>query len=406
MKIPKEFIELAVGVSRHLENFIYDKGNEIHEFEDDNKQWIIALMPELLNGAKQPVNTDLRVHVEKKRIEVNIKFINKAPEKYTHDYVFFQFIWNYLKHEFRLEDITTDLQAYNYCIENYPTINKQQILDGFWETMKNVPTEQNHRRYQSLAAHILKPNKKNMSTKFTKMPVTVEAIQFNGNSNKKDIENFVGKELEAQLESETAYVAGAGPPIFSLLIETKEGTMKAFAGDWIIKEPFPTGDRDFYPCKDEIFKKTYFPDQYETPLQQLSKLQEEVGYTKGPVNIVALLGAFGEAGELLAETFLIDNSEDEIKAEDLKIIAVQAAEKIDALKKKVRDNKHPIAVELADGIIDNRENFDKELADQFYYVHALAKNRGLTLDDLAQMSINKINAKRLQKDISHGSGSN
>ena len=33
--------------------------------------------------------------------------------------------------------------------------------------------------------------------------------------------------------------------------------MKAFKGDWIIKEPFPTGDRDFYPCKNEIFVNTY-----------------------------------------------------------------------------------------------------------------------------------------------------
>jgi hypothetical protein len=77
------------------------------------------------------------------------------------------------------------------------------------------------------------------------------------NSNKQEIETFVGRELKSELESETAYVAGQGPPIFSLLIETKEGIMKAFKGDWIIKEPFPTGDRDFYPCKPDILKKTY-----------------------------------------------------------------------------------------------------------------------------------------------------
>lgn len=95
--------------------------------------------------------------------------------------------------------------------------------------------------------------------KFVKKQVIVEAIQFNGNSNKGDIELFVGKELKAELESETAYVAGQGAPIFSLLIETKEGVMKAFKNDWIIKEPFPTGDRDFYPCKPDIFGKTYLP---------------------------------------------------------------------------------------------------------------------------------------------------
>ena len=93
--------------------------------------------------------------------------------------------------------------------------------------------------------------------KFKKKQVVIDAIQFNGNSNTQEIEKFVGKELKSELESETAYVAGKGAPIFSLLIETKEGVMKAFRGDWIIKEPFPTGDRDFYPCKDEIFQKTY-----------------------------------------------------------------------------------------------------------------------------------------------------
>lgn len=93
--------------------------------------------------------------------------------------------------------------------------------------------------------------------KYVKNPVVVEAMQYNGNSNKQEIDKFVGKELKSELESETAYVAGKGPPIFSLLIETKEGVMKAFKGDWIIKEPFPTGDRDFYPCKPDIFEKTY-----------------------------------------------------------------------------------------------------------------------------------------------------
>jgi hypothetical protein len=95
--------------------------------------------------------------------------------------------------------------------------------------------------------------------KFRKKQVEVEAIQWNGNSNKAEIETFVGKELKSELESETAYVAGVGAPIFSLLIETKEGVMKAFKGDWILKEPFPTGDRDFYPCKPNIFEKTYEP---------------------------------------------------------------------------------------------------------------------------------------------------
>lgn len=93
--------------------------------------------------------------------------------------------------------------------------------------------------------------------KFRKIAVTVEAIQWSGNSGKAKIESFVGKQLKAELESETAYLAGKGAPLFSLLIETKEGTMKVMPGDFIVKEPFPTGDRDFYPVKKDIFNKTF-----------------------------------------------------------------------------------------------------------------------------------------------------
>jgi hypothetical protein len=92
--------------------------------------------------------------------------------------------------------------------------------------------------------------------KFTKKPLVIDAIQYN-QLNRDELQDFVGKKLHQELESETAYLAGKGPPHFSLLIETKEGIMKAMNGDWIIKEPFPTGDRDFYPCKPDIFEKTY-----------------------------------------------------------------------------------------------------------------------------------------------------
>lgn len=38
-------------------------------------------------------------------------------------------------------------------------------------------------------------------------------------------------------------------------IETLEGTMKGNAGDWLIRGV----EGELYPCKDEIFKKTYAP---------------------------------------------------------------------------------------------------------------------------------------------------
>jgi hypothetical protein len=88
--------------------------------------------------------------------------------------------------------------------------------------------------------------------KFRKKPVVIEAIQYS-NLNKAEIEIFVGKKLKEELESETAYVAGKGIPVFSLLIETLEGNMKASTRDYIIK-----GIKgEFYPCKPDIFEATY-----------------------------------------------------------------------------------------------------------------------------------------------------
>lgn len=40
-------------------------------------------------------------------------------------------------------------------------------------------------------------------------------------------------------------------------IATREGTMTASPGDWIIREPNPTDDRRFYPVKPEIFAAGY-----------------------------------------------------------------------------------------------------------------------------------------------------
>lgn len=44
-----------------------------------------------------------------------------------------------------------------------------------------------------------------------------------------------------------------------VLIRTREGDMRANPGDWIIREPFPTDDRRFRPCKPEVFEATYEP---------------------------------------------------------------------------------------------------------------------------------------------------
>ena len=89
--------------------------------------------------------------------------------------------------------------------------------------------------------------------KYTKKPITVEAVQFlnkiTAMDNRQRVEEFFGDFTRWR-------VSGNGD---SLFIETLEGEMRADNGDWIIKEPNPTDDRRFYPCKPDIFQATYSP---------------------------------------------------------------------------------------------------------------------------------------------------
>lgn len=81
--------------------------------------------------------------------------------------------------------------------------------------------------------------------KYRKLPVVVEAIQFLDNVEAlTEISEFAGDKVVVSYDD---------PNVPVLKIETLEGTMKANVGDWIIK-----GIRgEFYPCKHDIFNKTY-----------------------------------------------------------------------------------------------------------------------------------------------------
>lgn len=85
---------------------------------------------------------------------------------------------------------------------------------------------------------------------FRKKPVVIEARQFPEMDDEKevalanDICEWCGGEPVADEETTE------GPYI---LINTLEGQMKARPGDWIIKGV----SGEFYPCKADIFTKTY-----------------------------------------------------------------------------------------------------------------------------------------------------
>lgn len=86
--------------------------------------------------------------------------------------------------------------------------------------------------------------------KVRKIPVEVEAVQWTG-LNLEEIKQFVGDSLFYDVytvaNDKTHY------PYLVLQIETLEGDMLVSENDFIIKGV----NGEFYPCKPDIFKKTY-----------------------------------------------------------------------------------------------------------------------------------------------------
>lgn len=75
--------------------------------------------------------------------------------------------------------------------------------------------------------------------KYIKKPVVIEAIKYDG-ENKVEVQEFVGKYLDFTKNKQ-------------LKIDTLEGERLANKGDYIIKGV----KGEFYPCKPDIFEKTY-----------------------------------------------------------------------------------------------------------------------------------------------------
>lgn len=82
-----------------------------------------------------------------------------------------------------------------------------------------------------------------MSGRYRKKPVVIDAVQWDGN-NYAELRSFIGDSLDAQWS-----VGGY------CFINTLEGRMNAYVGDWIIRGV----QGEFYPCKPDIFEATYEP---------------------------------------------------------------------------------------------------------------------------------------------------
>jgi len=98
--------------------------------------------------------------------------------------------------------------------------------------------------------------------KYRKKPVVIEAVKWDGN-NQREMFNFLTNGTKKihpiTLEEDNFRIdlVNGGCQVGNLIIKTSEGDMLADIGDYVIKEPFPTKDRIFYPCKPDIFEKTY-----------------------------------------------------------------------------------------------------------------------------------------------------
>jgi hypothetical protein len=84
--------------------------------------------------------------------------------------------------------------------------------------------------------------------KYRKKPVVIEAIQFR-EGNFEEILNFSSGKAKRRI----SYEGNAPIETNTIDIQTLEGTMNAIDGDFIIKGV----SGEFYPCKPDIFEKTY-----------------------------------------------------------------------------------------------------------------------------------------------------
>lgn len=114
-----------------------------------------------------------------------------------------------------------------------------------------------------------------MINKYRKKPVIIEAVIWTGNNidevkklAKNATENFIFDNND-------------------LFIETLEGNMKVSVGDYIIKGV----EGEFYPCKPNIFKKTYETvsmvsdnDRTTVPMSQYRKLENKNKKLRNTIN--------------------------------------------------------------------------------------------------------------------------
>lgn len=86
--------------------------------------------------------------------------------------------------------------------------------------------------------------KTNVIGRYTKKPVTVQAVQLTDDNLAEVIE---------WADTDAAVTIASGGGVLKLTIHTLEGDVIAKSGDWVIRGVAG----EFYPCRDDIFRATY-----------------------------------------------------------------------------------------------------------------------------------------------------
>lgn len=128
-------------------------------------------------------------------------------------------------------------------------------------------------------------------------------------------------------------------------------------------------------------------------IEQLTALQEELGYKEGELSTVAMLGLVGETGEVLAETVFRHDGSGTERQMEIRLKTIKLAKDNDDTKKRVRNGESDVCLVV---LPEHLEKFKTELGDAFYYINILATNVGLTVFDLAQMAHDKIRRKQAE----------
>lgn len=95
----------------------------------------------------------------------------------------------------------------------------------------------------------------NKGRKYRKKPVVIEAFQYDGTLKDQDGNYYIPDWAAEAFENNVLFydsVDGKSPPC-ELFIKTLEGDHRVSVGDYIIRGI----NGELYPCKPEIFKKTY-----------------------------------------------------------------------------------------------------------------------------------------------------